>query len=83
MDGHESDLARSNRVLQENVDRELPRILAAYALVGAILLFGTIGFVLDRWLDSQPWLALLGLATGIVVGGINLVSVVRRHAVGG
>ena len=49
--------------------REDPEIdespmFASYGIIGAIMVFGTAGYLLDRWLDSAPWLLLVGLATG-------------------
>jgi ATP synthase protein I len=30
------------------------------------------GYVLDRWLDTSPWLMLVGLLLGIASGFVNL-----------
>ncbi|HEX5108571.1 MAG TPA: AtpZ/AtpI family protein [Vicinamibacterales bacterium] len=78
MNSEESASARSNRAMQDNLDRNAPRILAAYGLVGAILLFGAVGYALDRWIATAPWFLLAGLATGIVVGGYEVITASRR-----
>jgi len=46
-----------------------------YSLVGAgfqlafsILFFAGMGYLLDRWLDTAPWLLLLGLLVGLAAG---------------
>ena len=39
---------------------------------GAIL-----GYFLDRWLTSSPWLTLIGLGLGIVVGFRELVRTIK------
>ena len=41
-------------------------------LVSATLVGGAIGYGLDRWLDSKPWLMVLFLVLGIAAGFLNL-----------
>ena len=36
--------------------------------VAAIALFGAIGYFLDRWLKTGPWILLAGMAIGFAVG---------------
>ena len=72
------DRARANEVLQDNLQRAEPRIVASYALIGAILLFGGLGYVLDRWLASGPWGLLTGLLVGCLIGFANLIVSLRR-----
>ena len=69
-----TDSGGANEQLQENLQRSEPRILASYALVGSILLLGAIGYGVDRWARTSPWLLLVGLAAGIIFGFYNLVS---------
>lgn len=45
-------------------------------LVVSVLLLGGMGFALDRWLGSLPWLMLLG---GVLGFGSWMVSVARRR----
>jgi hypothetical protein len=67
-------LGRAARALQDNFVRSGPVAGASYSLIGAILLFGGIGYVLDgRW-GTKPWLAVAGLLVGIVVGFYELVK---------
>jgi hypothetical protein len=73
-----STSARANRALQDNVDRNEPRIVASYGLIGAILLFGAIGFTIDRWADTSPWALVVGLATGMLLGFFQLLRAVRH-----
>jgi F0F1-type ATP synthase assembly protein I len=72
------DRARANAELQESLQRAEPRIVASYALVGAILLFGAVGYGVDHWLGSGPWAMLTGLVAGFLVGFANLVVSLRR-----
>jgi F0F1-type ATP synthase assembly protein I len=73
------DLSRSNQELQASLDRAEPRIVAAYALIGAILLFGGLGYLIDRWAGSSPWALALGLLIGVAIGFANLVASLRRQ----
>ena len=65
---------RSAESLQDNLTRSAPYWAASYTLVGAILLLGAIGYVLDRWLNTDPWFLLAGLTAGIVVGFNELIK---------
>lgn len=70
--------SKANKALQDTLSRNEPRIIAAYGLIGAILLFGGIGYVLDRWWKTAPWLLLAGLLAGVVIGFLDLIRRVRR-----
>lgn len=37
-------------------------------LVGAIVMMAVLGWLLDRWLGTEPWLTIGGLGFGLVVG---------------
>jgi F0F1-type ATP synthase assembly protein I len=74
-----SDQGRANEALQEHLDRNEPRILASYALIGAILLLGGVGFAIDWWAGTSPWFLLVGLAAGILFGFYNLLASLRRR----
>jgi F0F1-type ATP synthase assembly protein I len=73
-----STSASANRVLQDNLDRNQPRIVASYALIGAILLLGGVGFAIDRWAGTSPWVLLVGLVAGILLGFVQLLRKVRE-----
>ena len=76
--GKDSSFARSTKSLQENVTRAAPAMAASYSLVGAILLFGAIGYALDRWRGTEPWFLLAGLMLGVVVGFYELIKATNR-----
>jgi F0F1-type ATP synthase assembly protein I len=65
------------RSLQVNVSQAGPAAGASYTLIGAILLLGGLGYVLDGRLDTAPWLLFGGLGAGIVVGFYQLVRMSR------
>jgi F0F1-type ATP synthase assembly protein I len=73
-----SFLSDSNKALQDNLQKGEPRIVASYGLIGAILLFGGIGYGIDRWQSTSPWFLLAGLLVGIVLGFYTLVKTVRH-----
>lgn len=51
----------------------IPMMLGASVLVGTF-----IGFYLDRWLGTSPWLLLLFLVLGIVTGIREMLAIIRR-----
>ena len=60
----------SSGATQVAMAMELP-----FVLVGAVLLGGVLGFFLDRWLHTKPWLMLLFGALGFF-GGVR--DIIRR-----
>jgi hypothetical protein len=72
-------LARSMRILQENLRNSGPVMTAGYTLIAAILVSGGIGFALDRWLGTWPWFLTGGLLFGVVVGFFELARIVWRQ----
>jgi F0F1-type ATP synthase assembly protein I len=67
-------LARSFRYLQDTARRSGPAAAASYALIGAILLFGGLGYAVDEWRGTSPWFLLGGLLLGLVVGFYELAK---------
>ena len=58
--------------VQEELGRQERPMSVSYGIVGAILLLGAIGFVLDRVLQTTPWLMLGGLFLGLGIGFYGL-----------
>jgi F0F1-type ATP synthase assembly protein I len=71
-------LARSLQALQENVRRAGPAASAGYTLIGAILVLGGVGHLIDRWAVTSPWFLLSGLLVGLVVGFYELAKTVWK-----
>ena len=71
-------LARSLQQLQANIRRAGPAAAASYSLIGAILLLGGGGHLVDSWLGSAPWGLLAGLMLGLIVGFYQLAKAVWR-----
>jgi len=64
-------------------DKALREAIASASVVGLTLVTATfvgllIGYWLDRWLGTKPWLLLVFLVLGIVAGFKNVVSEVRK-----
>lgn len=71
-------MTRSLRHMQENLRRAGPAASASYTLIGAILLLGGLGFVIDRSQDTGPWFLLVGVLVGLVVGFYELAKTVWK-----
>jgi F0F1-type ATP synthase assembly protein I len=78
-DGSRASLPDAARGLQASFTRAGPVAAASYALIGAIVLLGGLGYMADRWLDTEPWLLVGGLLLGVVVGFYELARVVWRR----
>lgn len=71
-------LGKSLQYMQENIRRAGPAATAGYTLIGAILLLGGVGWLVDRWQNTSPWFLLAGLLLGIVVGFYELAKIVWK-----
>ena len=60
--------------LFENTERTMA---VSYGVIAAILVFGGLGYVLDRTLGTMPWLTLSGLVAGFVVGFYALRTFIK------
>jgi ATP synthase protein I len=78
-DNRARSLARSIRALQNSVQRAGPAAAASYSLIGAILLFGGIGYACDRWFGTEPWCLVGGLIVGMAAGFYQLARAVWRR----
>jgi ATP synthase protein I len=47
-------------------------------LVSAVLVGTIIGFILDTWFDTKPWLIILFFFLGSVAGILNVIKVAKR-----
>ena len=44
-------------------------------LIGAILLLTALGYVADKWLDNSPFLLILGIVLGLIIGFYEIAKV--------
>ena len=54
-----------------------------FEIVAPIVLFMFAGYMVDGWVDSQPWFLLIGALLGIAVGFYNLFRRVLPPKEGG
>ena len=47
-------------------------------LVAAVLVGTIIGFILDTWFDTKPWLIILFFFLGSVAGILNVIKAAKR-----
>lgn len=64
--------------MQDNATQAGPAMAASYTLVGAIVVFGLLGYAIDRWRGTSPWFVLGGLILGIIIGFYELVKTAYR-----
>ena len=46
---------------------------AGFTLFASVVSVGAVGWLLDKWLGTQPWLLVAGLAVGSAVGLFEFV----------
>lgn len=74
-----SALSRALKALQTNMTAAGPAIGASYALVGAIILFGGLGYALDARYGTSPAFVVTGLVLGVVIGLYQLAKMLWRR----
>ena len=73
-------LERTTESFQENVQQSAPAAAVGYTLIGAIVMFGLIGYGIDRWRGgSSHGFLIVGLLLGIVVGFVELARFVWKR----
>jgi len=43
-------------------------------LVAAVIVGTILGFILDNWLDSKPWLTIIFFFMGVIAGILNVIK---------
>jgi ATP synthase protein I len=71
-ENREGFLERATRTFSTSVGRAGPAAAASYGLIGAIVLFGGLGYAVDRWQGTAPWGLIGGLLLGLAVGFYQL-----------
>jgi F0F1-type ATP synthase assembly protein I len=72
-------LNRSLQNLQATVQKAGPAATISYSLIGAIGFMGLVGYGLDTWLGTWPWLLVGGLLFGVATGFYLLAKEVWRR----
>lgn len=61
-------LIKVSKIFMNIVRQSSPYMMASYTLVGSLIGLALLGYFADRWLGTEPWLLLLGLILGLVIG---------------
>jgi len=72
-------LARTLRAFQDRAQQAGSAATASYSLIGAIAVFGGLGYGLDAWLKTSPTLVLVGLLLGVAIGFYLMVTIGTRR----
>ncbi len=70
--------ARSFQYFQKIVKESSPAAAASYSLIGGVIVLVLLGYFLDEWLGTKPWLMLFGLAIGLFTGFYELAKTIWR-----
>lgn len=85
-----NDLQAQIDALKERTQVDMPKertqdsdnlslgVRAGTELVGAIVVCAAIGYGLDRWLDTKPWMLILFLFLGVCTGFLNVYRVTQN-----
>ena len=68
--------SNSFRYMQKILRESGPAAAASYSLTGAVLFLGGVGYLLDKYLHTKPWLLMVGLFLGLAVGFYGLIKVI-------
>jgi F0F1-type ATP synthase assembly protein I len=60
--------------LQRNLIQSGPAASASYTLIGSVIIFCIIGYYIDNRYNTMPWLTLLGIIIGLVIGFYELAK---------
>jgi len=74
----ESSFNRSIDYFQKIIRDSGPIAAASYGLIGAVILFILLGYFLDTWLGTAPWLMIVGLLIGLGSGFYEISKVIWR-----
>ena len=51
---------------------------AGFALFSSVIVFCGLGWLLDRWLGTKPWLLVIGLVLGAAAGFYQFIRLTSR-----
>lgn len=77
-DDDRGKLIRSLESLQTTVQKAGPAATISYSLIGAIGVMTAVGYGLDHWLGTWPWLLVGGMLFGVATGFYLLAKEVWR-----
>jgi ATP synthase protein I len=70
------------------ISRETIRLVGQLSTAGLAFVFAIVlgfggGYLLDRWLGTEPWLALAGFVLGVAAGVMNVYRILQASTRGG
>jgi F0F1-type ATP synthase assembly protein I len=69
-------LTKSQQVVRDIAKESETAMELPFTIVGAIVLAGFLGYLVDRWLHTWPWLMIIGGGLGFAA---SLVDIIRRY----
>ena len=54
-----------------------PFLNIGYTLMGGIALFGFLGYWLDKKFQTEPYLLLIGVFLGLILGYYNMIKIIQ------
>lgn len=67
-----------DRNWQSDLGRSSSFLGLGFQLAGSMLFYVLVGYLLDRWLDTEPWLLLVGAAVGMIAFFFLLFRLTKR-----
>jgi len=71
--------SRSFIYFQKIIKQSAPVASATYSLVGSVVVLGLVGYFLDDFLQTEPWLLIICLLIGVVIGFYHLAKTVWNN----
>ena len=69
---------KSLNYFQKIIKASGPIAAASYGLIGSIVLLSFLGYFLDKWFETAPWLMMAGMMMGVVSGLYEISKVIWR-----
>jgi F0F1-type ATP synthase assembly protein I len=69
-------LSKSEKVIRDMTRQSALAMEIPFTIVGAIVLAGFLGYLVDKWLHTSPWLTIVGGALGFAS---SLFDIARRY----
>jgi F0F1-type ATP synthase assembly protein I len=69
-------LVKSEKVVRDMTKESASAMELPFTIVGAIVLAGFLGYLVDKWLHTWPWLTIVGGGLGFAS---SLIDIARRY----
>jgi F0F1-type ATP synthase assembly protein I len=73
---HSPKLGKSQKMVRDMTKESALAMELPFTIVGAIVLAGFLGYLVDRWLHTWPWLTIIGGGLGFVA---SILDITRRY----